>query len=105
MFIKYFTNCFLLSSNKKFEIHPLITSKGKSENLLFLLGKFVLITIVKYYYNSIRDGLPCCILEFQQLIFTELNETMGNAFDFRYPMCHFETTCSKGIDRGFKIQV
>ena len=30
---------------------------------------------------------------------------MGNAYDFKCPMCHFETTCSKGIDRGFRIQV
>ncbi len=30
---------------------------------------------------------------------------MGNAYDFKCPICHFETTCSKGIDRGFRIQV
>jgi len=30
---------------------------------------------------------------------------MGDRYEFKCPMCYFETTCSKGIDRGFRIQV
>ena len=30
---------------------------------------------------------------------------MGNAYDFKCPFCHFEASCSKKIDSGFRIQV
>ena len=30
---------------------------------------------------------------------------MGNIYDFKCPMCDFRSSCSKGIDRGFRIQV
>ena len=30
---------------------------------------------------------------------------MGNTYEFKCPDCDFQTSCSRGVDRGFTIQV
>ena len=30
---------------------------------------------------------------------------MGNTYEFKCPDCDFQVTCSRGVDRGFTIEV